>query len=172
MLLLVDAHGDHVGLVEQNVGGHQDGVGEEARVDVVGVLLGLILELGHAGQLAKAREAVEEPCQLGVLLDVGLDVEGILLGVQTAGHVEGQGLVGAAAEVGGDLADGDGVLVHHAVEALVLLGVGGEILQGAKVVADGQVSAGLDAGEGNGGVLEHRFILTFDVIKVISNSEK
>ena len=48
------------------------------------------------------------------------------------------------------------MLVHHAVEALVLLGVGGEILQGAKVVADGQVSAGLDAGEGNGGVLEHR----------------
>ena len=124
------------------------------------MLLGLILELGHAGQLTEAREAVEQPCQLGVLLDVGLDVEGVLLGVKTAGHVEGQGLVGAAAEVGGHLTDGDGMLVHHAVEALILLGVGREILNGAKVVADGQVSAGLNAGEGNGGVLEHGVILT------------
>ena len=156
VLLLVDAHGDYIGLVEQDVGGHQHGISEESGINVVGVLLGLILELGHAGELTEAGEAVEQPCQLGMLLDVGLDVEGVLLGVKTAGHVEGEGLVGAAAKVGGHLTDGDGMLVHHAVEALILLGVGREILDGTKVVADGQVSAGLDAGEGNGGVLEHR----------------
>ena len=61
VLLLVDAHGHHVGLVKQDIRGHEDGIGEKAGVDVVGVLLGLILELGHAGQLAKAREAVEQP---------------------------------------------------------------------------------------------------------------
>jgi hypothetical protein len=53
------------------------------------------------------------------------------------------------------------VLVHHAVEALILLGEGGEILDGTQVVADGQVTAGLNAGKGNGCILEHRFILTF-----------
>ena len=76
---------------------------------------------------------------------VGLYVKGILFGVKTASHIEGKRLVGAAAKLRGDLAHGDGVLVHHAVEALVCVTVRGEIADGSKVVANGQVAAGLYA---------------------------
>lgn len=37
------------GAVQQNVGGHEDGVGEEAQPGLV-LLLALLLELGHAPQ--------------------------------------------------------------------------------------------------------------------------
>ena len=75
VLALVLPHRDQVGLVEENVGGHEGGVGKQAGVDVVGVGGRLVLELGHAAELAEHGVAVEHPGQLRVLGHVGLDEE-------------------------------------------------------------------------------------------------
>ena len=51
-LVVADRHAG--GAVEQDVGGHQDRIGEQAGVDVLRLALALLLELGHARQLAVA----------------------------------------------------------------------------------------------------------------------
>ena len=157
MLLLVLPHGDEVRLVEQDVRGHEAGVGEEAAVDVVGVLGGLVLELGHAGELAEHGVAVEDPAQLRVLVDMGLDKQGAFLRIQAAGNILGQLLQGAAAQGGGVLAHGDGVHVRHEIVAVELLRPGGPVLDGPQVGAQGEIAAGLDAGE-------HDFFVTHGVL--------
>jgi hypothetical protein len=67
VLALILAHGNLGRAVDQNVRGLQHGIGEKAGVDVVGILLGLVLELGHAAKLAVARDRGQRPRQLGVL---------------------------------------------------------------------------------------------------------
>ena len=63
--------GTQIRLVQQDVRRHQAGVGEQAGIDVVGVLGGFVLKLGHAGELAELGVAVEHPGQLGVRLAHG-----------------------------------------------------------------------------------------------------
>ena len=147
MLLLVLTHRDQVGLVEQDVRRHQHRVGEQAGGDVVGVLFGLVLELGHAGQLPKLGVAAQHPGQLGVLGHVALDEDDAPDRVQAAGDILGQLLQGAPAQQGRVLADGDGVHVHDAVDAVVLILKGDPVLDGSHIRAQGQIAAGLDAAE-------------------------
>ena len=121
MLLLVVAHGDEVRLVEQYIRRHEGGVGEETAVDVVGVLGALVLELGHAGELAEHGVAVEHPAELGVRGHMALHKERDLMRVQAAGDVLRELLHGAAAQVCGHLAHGYGVHVHDAVIGVVVV---------------------------------------------------
>src|SRR5215217_2393610 len=58
VLALVVADRDLVRLVEQDVAGHQDGVGEQRGADEV-LLVDLVLELRHPTQLAVARDRAE-----------------------------------------------------------------------------------------------------------------
>ena len=58
MLALVLADRHHIDVVEQDVRGLQDGIGEEADGDEL-LLLGLVLELRHAAELAVARRACQ-----------------------------------------------------------------------------------------------------------------
>lgn len=53
----------------------------------------------------------------------------------------------AAAQVGGILAHGDGVHIHDAVQAVVLILQAHPVLDGAHVGAERQLAAGLDAAE-------------------------
>ena len=77
VLPLVFAHGHDFRPVEENVGGHEHGVGVEPGGGAVGALFGgFILELGHAAGLAEAGEAGEDPRELGVFRHVGLHEEG------------------------------------------------------------------------------------------------
>ena len=147
MLPLVVAHGDEVRLIEEDVRRHEGGVGEEPAVDVVGVLGGLILELSHAGKLAEHGIAVENPAQLGVLVDVGLDKKGAFLRVQAAGDVLCQLLYGAPAQGGGVLTDSDGVQIRHKEIAVVFLNHLRPMVQRAQIGAQCQITAGLDAGK-------------------------
>ena len=79
VLALVVAHGHPVGVVEEDVGGHQRRVGEQpGRHELLPV--GLLLELRHAAQLAEAGRALHQPGQLGVLGDVALDEQGAASG--------------------------------------------------------------------------------------------
>ena len=58
VLHLVDPHRHHVRLVQQDICGHEHRVREQARVDIVGMLGSLVLELGHPVQLAHIGKAV------------------------------------------------------------------------------------------------------------------
>ena len=147
VLLLVAAHGDEVGLVQQNIGGHQGGIGEQTAVDVVGILGGFVLELGHAGQFAEHGIAVQHPAQLRVGGDVGLDEQRILLGVQSAGDILGQLLQRAAAQLDGVLPHGDRVHVCHKVVVIKFIGALHPVFDGPQIRSQGQIAAGLDAGE-------------------------
>ncbi len=147
VLLLVRAHGDVVRLVQQDVRGHQAGIGEQAGVDVVRVFLGFILELGHAGELPKLGVAVQNPGQLGVLRHLALDEKDALLQVDAHGQQHGVAIQHVFPQGGGLLPDGDGVQVRQAVNALVLILQAHEILQGPQVVAQGEGARGLDQAE-------------------------
>ena len=155
VLLLIDTNGNNVGLIEQNISRHKHGISEKTCVDVVGMLLGFILELSHARKLTEAGKAVEQPCKLGVFLYVRLHVKSIFVGIKTASHVECKRLVGAAAQVGRDLTNGDRVLVNNTVKALVLHGVRGKVLDRAKIISNSQISAGLNAGKRDLLIIKH-----------------
>ena len=147
MLLLVGSDGHQISLIKQNVRRHQDGIVEQTRVDVVRVLGAFVLVLGHAGKLAHVGKAVQNPRQLRMAADMALTVDDVLLRVQTAGNVGGGHFQTAAAQLGRILPNGDGVHIHHAVDAVVVVLQKGEIPQRADVVADGQGAGGLNAGE-------------------------
>ena len=71
--IMILAYRDASGAMLQNVGSHQNRVGEQTHGGVLSaLLLGLVLELGHTGRLTKAGEAVQNPRQLGVLGHVRL----------------------------------------------------------------------------------------------------
>ena len=154
VLLLVLANGHQVRLVEQDVRRHQAGIGKQAAIDVVRILGRLVLELGHAAELAEHGIALQHPAQFCVLVYMALDEQGVLLGVKAAGDVLGQLLQGAAAQICGVLPNGNGVQICHEVEAIVVVCPLGPVLHSAQVAAQGQVSGGLDAGE-------HSFLLLY-----------
>jgi hypothetical protein len=71
VLLLVLAHRDHGGVVDQDVRGHQRRVGEQPKACRLGILArGLVLPLGHPAHPAHARDTVEDPGQLGMGADL------------------------------------------------------------------------------------------------------
>ena len=150
MLLLVRADGYDGCVEQQDIGSHQHGVGEETRVDVIGMLGGLVLELGHAVELAHIGEAVQDPCQLRMAGNMALAVDDVLFGIQTGGDIDGGQIKAALAQRSGILTNGDGMHIHHTVEALVfVLRETVEVAQRADIVADGQRTGRLNAGINN-----------------------
>ena len=131
MLLLILPYGHQIRLIQQNVRRHQAGIGKQAAIDVVRVLGGLVLELGHPAQLAEHGIALQHPAQLRVLVHMALDEEGVLLRIQAAGNVLGQLLQGAPPQIRRVLTDGDGVKVCHKVEAVIFLCPLGPVFHGA-----------------------------------------
>ncbi|MBG9885107.1 hypothetical protein ABE10_00605, partial [Bacillus toyonensis] len=88
VLLLVVADRNDLRLVQQDVGGHQHGVGEQAHRGRVGaVALRLVLELGHASGLAEAGDRAEDPGELRVGAHVGLHVQRRLRRLDAGGDV-------------------------------------------------------------------------------------
>ena len=90
MLLLIDANRDKVRLVQQDVGGHQHRVGEQAGVDVFRVLGAFVLELRHARQLSELRVARQYPGKLCVRAHMALDKQDGFFRIDTARHKQRQ----------------------------------------------------------------------------------
>ncbi|MDH6549194.1 hypothetical protein M2162_003291 [Streptomyces sp. SAI-041] len=157
VLALVLAHRDLVGLVEQDVRDLEDRVREQADARAVGALAGgLVLELGHAGRLAEAGEAVHDPGELGVLGDVALDEEGAALRVESRGEELGGGQTGVGRELLRVLRNRDRVQVDDHVERVVRLLQGHPLADGAEVVAEVErACGGLDSGEHAGSIRGH-----------------
>ena len=70
VLALVLAHRDLMSAIGQDVGGLEHRVEEQPGRDEVALGAGLLLELGHAVELAEGGHRRQQPAQLGVLLDV------------------------------------------------------------------------------------------------------
>ena len=147
MLALVLADGDEIRLVQQDIGRHQNRVGEQARRDVVGVLLGFHLELRHARQLAELRIAPQHPGKLRVLRHMGLDEHDILLRVQPAGDILRQLLQTSAPQIGRHLPDRNGVHIDDAVDALIFVLQRDPVFDRPHIRAERQIAAGLDTGK-------------------------
>ena len=147
MLLLVLADRYEIRLIEQDIRGHQDRIGKEARIDIVFMLLRLILELGHTGQFAEHGVAAQNPAQLRVGRNMGLDKQGILFGIQAAGNIGSQLLNGPAAQVSGILTDRDRMLIRHKIITVKIIHPVCPVLDGSQIIAQMQVAAGLYAGQ-------------------------
>ena len=146
VLPLVVADRDDVGLVEQDVAGHQHRVGEEAGRDEL-VPVGLVLELRHAPELAVARDGAQQPGRLGVRRHVALREDRRALGVEARReHDRGQ-VERALAELDGVVLDRDRVQVDDAEEGLAALLRRRVLAETADQVAQVLVARGLDAGE-------------------------
>ncbi|CZW17140.1 Uncharacterised protein [Enterobacter hormaechei] len=121
VLLLVFTHRHLVGLVQQNVGRHQHRIIKQTGVDILRVARRLILELGHAAQLAEIGVAVQRPAQLRVLWHVRLNENGALLWIDTARQVQRQRIERCFAQLLGILTRGDSMQIHDAVNAVVVI---------------------------------------------------
>jgi len=133
------------GAIDENVCSHQVRIGVETDRCVLAVLAGLFLELGHAVQPSEPRHAVEHPCEFSVFGDLALVEHDVLLRIDAAGD-EGCGdLADRARQFGGILPDGDGMQVHHAVDAVVGVLEFDEVDDRAEIVAEVQIARRLDA---------------------------
>ena len=145
-LVLADRH--VLGLVEQDVGGLQHGIVEDADVDAVGVLLGLVLELRHALEVAEPRDAVEHPRELGVLGHHRLQEQQRPLGVDAEREQVDDHLVDPARHVLGRVRLRDRVVVDDAIDrALVLVLQCDPVTNRTQVVAEVKLARRLDPGE-------------------------
>ena len=100
VLALILAHGHAVGEVEQDVGGLQHGIGEEADRDRLAAGR-LLLERDHAPELAHRADAVEEPRELGVLVHVALHEDDRALGIEPGGDERGERVARRGRQLGG-----------------------------------------------------------------------
>ena len=146
VLALVVADRDRVGVVEQDVAGHQDRIVEERGGDELAPLA-LLLELRHPPELPVARHRREQPGSLGVRLHVALDEDRRPLRVE-AGCEEHRGQVERARpQLLGVVLDGDRVQVDDAEERVALLLRRRVLAEAAAVVAERRVARRLDARE-------------------------
>ncbi len=121
MLLLVNSHGHKVSLIQKNVGRHQNGIGKQARIDVFRVLLGFVLKLRHTAQLAELGIAGQYPAKLRMSGIMSLNKHYGLIGIYSNGKQKRIALLNLSAKLRGILSYGDGVKIHYAVSAVVLL---------------------------------------------------
>mmetsp|Transcript_35659 Transcript_35659/g.82939 ORF Transcript_35659/g.82939 Transcript_35659/m.82939 type:complete len:464 (-) Transcript_35659:83-1474(-) len=119
VLALILPHRHPVCLVEQDVRGHEDGIGEETHAHSVALFAGLLLVLDHSLEPVHGSGAVEQPRQLRVGRDVGLNEHFGFGGVDPGREVERGAFVGTLQQLVGIVRLGcDRVQVHHAEKIL------------------------------------------------------
>ena len=145
MLLLVVADRDVGRAVDEDVGGHQDGIVEEPDRRVLPVLARLFLELGHPVEPAEPGDAVQDPGKLGMLGDPALVEDDIGLRIDAAGE-KGRGhLAGGALKLRRLVRQGHRVQVDDAIDARMGRLHGDEALDRAKIIAEVQIAGRLNA---------------------------
>ena len=82
-----------------------------------------------------------------MLMNMGLDKQGVFLGIQAAGNILGQLLEGVPPQVGRVLTDRNGVHVRHKIIAVKFLGQIRPVFDGTEIGTQSQIAAGLNTGE-------------------------
>ena len=144
VLALVVAHRNLVGVIEEDVGGLEDGVGEQPGPHRLRVPA-LLLELGHPSELPDGGDAFEQPGQPGMLGHMTLDEEGTDVGIEADGQQSGCCHQGAVGQHCGVVVLGQGVEVDDAVEGLVVVLVVDPGTERSQVVAEMDLTARLHA---------------------------
>ena len=121
VLLLVLSHRHQIGVVEQDVGRHQHRVVEQPHRDVVALLEGLFLELDHALEPVKRRDAVEQPAEFAMGGHLALHEHRGLGGVNAAGQIKGCRAAGVGCQSGGIVGHRDRVQIDDAKKSVVAL---------------------------------------------------
>ena len=153
MCNLVCADRDELRLVEQDVGGLEERITEEAVGSqiLLAQLLLLILVAGDAFQPAKRSEHAEQQMQLGVLGNVRLDKDRALSGIQSRCQKVDSDIEDALFQTAGvGVVGGQGVEVGDEEVAVVVLLQVHPVVEGAHVVAEVQSAGGAHAGENTG----------------------
>ncbi len=115
VLGLVLADRDLVGVVQEDVGRHEDRVVEQAGADRL-LLAALLLELGHPPELADGGDAVEDPGELGDERHVALHEEDAPLRVEAGGQEQHGQPAALGAQLVGLVGERHRVEVDHAVD--------------------------------------------------------
>ena len=145
MLLLVVADRNVGRPINENIGGHQDGVVVKPDRGVLPVLARLLLELGHAVEPAEPGDAIEHPGKLGVLGDPALVENDVGLRIDAAGE-KGRGhFAGRAPKLLGLVRQGHRVQVDDAIDARMRLLHLDEALDRAEIIAEVQIAGRLNA---------------------------
>ena len=147
MLLLILADRHVGGAIDQNVGRHQVRIGVEPDRDVLAILAGLLLELGHAVEPAQPRDAIEHPGEFGVLGDLALVEDDLLLRIDAAGEERRGHLARVARQLARVLPHRDGVQIDHAIDAVIALLQRDEFGDRAEIIAEVQIAGRLHAGK-------------------------
>ena len=152
VLALIVSDRNLVGVVQQNVCGHEGRVREEAREHALVVLLArLVFELGHAGKFAVPNGALHNPAELRVLGHMTLNKDGAYVRIQTSSEEHRCRFSRFIAQDGRVTAHGERVEIDHTVEAVLRL-VGDpshdRTHEVAEVFFPGWLDAGKNAGHG------------------------
>ena len=137
MLFLVNANGHKVRLIQKDIRRHQNGVGKQAAVDILGVLGAFLFELMHARQVSKGAKTTQHPRELCVCGHMALHKHYAFFGVDAAGQQKGRRLARLAAQGRGVLPHGDGVFVHHGIDAFIFVLQLGPVAHRPHIIAPG-----------------------------------
>src|SRR5690606_9691108 len=121
MLLLILANRNKIGLIEQDIRRHKNGISEKAHARALGVALALVLELGHSLKLAHARDARQHPGELGVLFYIRLNKDRGFGGIDPRGEIYSGEVERLAPKRLRVLRERDRVQVDDAVDAVVIV---------------------------------------------------
>ncbi len=119
MLFLVFADRHHSGGIEQDVRGHEHGVGEKAYVHVLFLSSGFVLELGHALHIAHGRDGLQKPGELGVGGDLRLLEDNRTFRIEAEGDIVRENVQQLLRLALGVVILGQGMKVCQEVEAAV-----------------------------------------------------
>src|SRR5690606_37889028 len=86
MLPLVRADGNEMGIVQDDIGGLEDWIGEQGGADTFFFATRFVLELGHATEFTKTGDGLEDPAEFRVLVYIGLHKENAMFGINTGGE--------------------------------------------------------------------------------------
>ena len=148
VLTLVVAHGDLLGVVEQDVSRHESRIGEQPGGDELGLaFVGLVLELGHPAQLAVGHHALHDPRQFGVFVYVALHENRRHIGVESDGEECRGELDGLSTDDARTFRDREGMEIDDPVEDVLVVLTGDPVGECAEIVPEVDGSRRLDAGE-------------------------
>src|SRR5262249_12547440 len=151
MLLLVLAY-RHMGrAINQDVGRHQIGIGEETDGCVLTVLAGLVLELRHAAKPTHACDAIEYPGKLRMLVDLALVEDDVSFRINSGGEIGGGHFARVVREPLRTAPNryrlGQRMEIDDAIDAGIPLLQRDELHDRAEIVAEMQITGWLNPGK-------------------------
>mmetsp|Transcript_13690 Transcript_13690/g.39635 ORF Transcript_13690/g.39635 Transcript_13690/m.39635 type:complete len:492 (-) Transcript_13690:32-1507(-) len=121
VLLLVLAHGYQVGLVQEDVCGHEHWIGEQSSAHLLSLLPALLLELDHTVEPANGRHAVQQPLELRMSRHMRLDKHSCPIWVDARCQVGGCHGACGIPELLGIVRYCDGMQIHYTEEGVIRL---------------------------------------------------